>query len=187
MLISIGVDVGSKNGALAIIDSNLNILKLAKAPFYQVEIKSKVLKPKLNKATGMYEKDYRKQSWSDFKTLRDIYSPYIKNNIIYTVEHVSARPKEGETSAFIFGDSLGVHQGQYSYLNPVDYYEPTPQVWKKELGVTSDKDTSIELVESIFNCNLRDYLKRGKTDDIAEALLLSFYGLKKYLEKNGDI
>jgi len=187
MLISIGVDVGSRNGALAIIDSNLNILELTKAPFYLVEVKSKKLKPKLNKSTGMYENDYKKYAWTDYTTLGNIYKPYINNDIIYTVEKVSVRRGEGETSSFIFGDSQGVHKGAYMLLNPIEMYHPTPQDWKKELKVTSDKDTSIKLAEEIFECNLKDFVKKGKVDDIAEALLLSFYGLKKYLENKGEI
>ena len=80
------------------------------------------------------------------------------------------------------GNSLGIFQGLYSYLNPVAYYEPSAGEWKKELGVTSLKDTSIQLAEEIYNIKLKDYLPKGKVDDIAEALLLSFYGFKRYYE-----
>lgn len=187
MLISIGVDVGSRNGALAIIDSNLNILQLTKAPFYLVEVKSKKLKPKLNKETGMYEQDYKKRAWTDYKELKSIYQPFIKNKIVYTVENVFVRHGEGEPASFIFGNSLGIFQASSMYLNPIEMYTPTPQEWKKELGVTSDKQTSIDLAQDIFNCDLKDYKRRGKVDDLAEALLLSFYGLKKYLELKGEI
>ena len=75
-------------------------------------------------------------------------------------------------------------------INPVEYFEPTPQEWKSELNLNSVKDLSIELAEDIFGCNLKDYItkedrenKRSKTDDLAEALLLAFYGFKMYYNK----
>ncbi len=191
-LISVGVDVGSAHGAIAIIDTDMNILHLDMAPSYIVVNKSKRLKDKLNKKTGIYEKDYAKKKWSDFLTLRELYAPYIKNDIVYTVEKVFVRPKEGEVSSFIFGNSLGIHQGQVSYLNPVAFYNPTPQEWKKVMKVTSDKSTSIQMAEDLFQCKLIDYKKASKwkcekVDDLAEALLLAFYGLMQHLEAIGSI
>ena len=189
-LLSIGVDPGSRNGAIAIIDEKLNILYLAKAPFYLVESKNKKLKPKLNKESGKYETNYKKNAWTDFKGLRNIYLPYVDNkkyDLIYTIEKVSIRPGEMELNSFKFGDSLGIHRGQYSFLNPIFYLEPTPQVWKKEMGVTSDKTSSIKISEQLFNIDLKKYLPSGKCDDIAEALLIAVYGMKKYLEYNGEI
>ena len=188
-LLSIGVDPGGRNGAISVIDTNLNILLVESAPFYLVENKNKKLKPKLNKQTGMFEDRYSSRAWTDFKKLGEVYKPFInkRNKIIYTIEKVSVRPGEGETSSFIFGDSLGIHRGMYSYLQPIAYYEPTPQTWKAEMKVTSDKSTSIERVEDIFQCNLKDYKKVGKVDDLAESLLLAFYGLKNYLEEIGEV
>ncbi len=111
---------------------------------------------------------------------------------MYTVEKVYVRPKEGEVSSFIFGNSLGIHQGQVSYLNPVAFYNPTPQEWKKVMKVTSDKSTSVEMAQDLFQCDLKDYKKASKwkcekIDDLAEALLLAFYGLMQHLEATGNI
>lgn len=188
MLISVGVDVGAKNGAISIIDENFNILYLKKAPYIEVDMshtsKNRV-KPKLNKETGKYEVTYKKRSWTDYTKFREIFEPYVKKKckIIYTIEKVSVRPDEGELSSFIFGNSLGCFQGLSTYLNPIAIFEPTPQVWKKELGVTSDKETSVKLAEDIFEVNLKKFLTKGKVDDIAEALLLSVYGIKQYSEE----
>lgn len=190
MLISVGVDVGSSHGAIAIINTELDILHLDMAPSYIVVNKSKRLKDKLNKETGIFEHNYAKKKWSDFMTLRELYAPYIKNDIVYTVEKVFVRPKEGEVSSFIFGNSLGIHQGQVSYLNPVSFYNPTPQEWKKVMKVTSDKSTSIIMAQELFNIDLEQYRKKHKiekADDLAEALLLSFYGLMQHLEATGSI
>ena len=108
----------------------------------------------------------------------------MNNNIIYTIERIQQRPNEGETTSFMNGNSLGIFQGLYSYLNPISYFEPSAGEWKKSLGVTSLKETSIHLAEEIYKVKLKDYLPKGKVDDIAEALLLSFYGFKKYYENN---
>ena len=89
-------------------------------------------------------------------------------------------------SSFVFGNSLGIYEGQYSLLQPVELFEPTPQTWKKDIGVTSDKSSSVELAQKIYNVNLRDYQKRGKLDDIAEALLLAFYGLRQYFNEDNN-
>lgn len=184
-LLSIGVDVGSCNGAIAVVDTSLNIKYLAKAPYYTVPVKSKKLKDKLNRETGLFESSFKQRKWTSFQPLMEIYKPYLKYNKIYTIEKVFVRPKEGEVNSFIFGNSLGVHEGMYAYLNPIDFYEPTPNTWKKEMGVTSNKSTSISLAEDIYDVKLTDYLINDKLDDIAEALLLAFYGLKKHAEKNG--
>ena len=181
-LISIGIDVGSTNGAISVISEDGEVLLLTKAPIYQTEVKSKRNKSKLNKATGKFEADFRKRNWVDFKVLRELLKPFISSSIIYTIERIQQRPNEGETTSFMNGNSLGIFQGLYSYLNPVAYYEPSAGEWKKELGVTSLKDTSIQLAEEIYNIKLKDYLPKGKVDDIAEALLLSFYGFKRYYE-----
>ena len=183
-LISIGIDVGSTNGAISIVSEDGEILLLTKAPIYQTEVKSKRNKSKLNKETGKFEADFRKRNWVNFKELRSLLEPYIKYSIIYTIEHIQQRPNEGETTSFMNGNSLGIFQGLYSYLNPIEYFEPSAKEWKTSLGVTSLKDTSINLAEEIYKVKLKDYLPKGKVDDIAEALLLSFYGLKKYYENN---
>ena len=186
-LLSIGVDPGSVNGAISVVDEDLKILLLTKAPVYKTEIKSHRNKSKLNKETGKFERDYRKKSWVDFTKLGELFQPYIKGKIIYTVERMSPRPNEGEAPSFTNGNSLGIFQGLYPYLNPIRFYNPLPEAWKKDLGVTSDKETSVELAEELYQIKLRDYLPKGKVDDIAEALLLAFYGLRQYLIKEGEI
>ena len=183
-LVSIGIDVGSVNGAISVVSEDGEILLLTKAPTYQTEVKSKRNKSKLNKETGKFEANFRKRNWVDFKKLKEILAPFVNDSIIYTIERIQHRPNEGETTSFMNGNSLGIFQGLYPYLNPVSYFEPSAGEWKKTLGVSSLKDTSIQLAEEIYKIKLKDYLPKGKVDDIAEALLLSFYGLKKYYENN---
>lgn len=186
-LVSIGVDVGSANGAISVVGEDLKVLLLTKAPTYQTELKYKQNKRKLNKETMKFERDFKKRTWVDYKSLRELLVPFEKYQIIYTIEKISPRPGESEAPSFMNGNALGIFQGLYAYLNPIEFYNPTPVEWKKDIGVTSDKDTSKELAEEIYQIKLKDYLSKGKTDDIAEALLLSFYGLRQHYIKTGEI
>ena len=184
-LISIGVDVGTVNGAISAVDEDGNILLLTKAPVRQTYIYSKKNKSKLNKETGKYESDYKKRNWVDFKKLRELLEPLEKYKKVYTIERMSPRSNEGAVAPFVNGNSLGVFQGLYVYFNPIEYFEPTPTEWKSEMNLSAIKADSITLAEEIYKIKLKDYLPKGKVDDIAEALLLSFYGFKKYYEKKG--
>ena len=186
-LISIGIDPGSRHGAVAIIDSDLNILVLQKLPFIEVEVKSRKLKPKLNKESGRFEKNFKKRAWTDFTKLRPIFINYVQNDIVYTIEKVSPRPGEGESTSFIFGNALGCLQGLYTLLDPVEYFEPLPQVWKAHFGLIGmEKKGSIDLVNKIFG----EQLKKNKIvlksvtshSDLAESLLLALYGLIRHFD-----
>lgn len=179
-LISIGVDVGTVNGAISVVDEDGNILLLTKAPYFQTEIKSRRNKSKINRETGKYEADFRKRNWVDFKKLREVFNPFLEYSIIYTIERIQSKANEGATSGFVNGNALGIFQGLYALLEPEAYYEPIPSEWKKAMGLGSIKDNSVALAEEIYKVKLKDYLPKGKVDDIAEALLLSFYGFQKY-------
>lgn len=185
-LISIGIDTGSVNGAISVVDEDLKILILTKVPIYQTEIKSRRNKSKLNKETGKFEKDYRKRSWVDFKAVGELLEPYKDLTVLYTLEKATTRSMEGEASSFMNGNALGVFQGISTLLHPAEYYEPLPVTWKTDLGVTSEKQTSIDLAEDLYQVKLRDYLPKGKLDDIAEALLLAFYGLRQHFNEKGE-
>ena len=86
-LISIGIDVGSTNGAISVVSEDGEILLLTKAPIYQTEVKSKRNKSKLNKETGKFEADFRKRNWVNFKELRSLLEPYIEYSIIIFVDY----------------------------------------------------------------------------------------------------
>ena len=185
-LLSVGIDVGSSNGAIAIVDEDLKILFAGKVPIYTTEIKSKRNKSKLNTKTQMYEKDYKKRTWVDFREVGKIFQPFLPSPLILTIEKVIVKPGEGEPNSFAFGNAMGVFQGLYPYLDPLAYYEPLASVWKKEMGVTAVKGTSVDLATKIYDTDLKQFVKKGKVDDIAEALLLSFYGYKQFYEfENG--
>lgn len=179
-LISVGVDVGTINGAISVVDEDGKILVLTRTPIYQTEIKSRRNKSKLNKETGKYEADFRKRTWVEFRKLREIFEPYLDFKILYTIEKMQARSGEGENATFVNGNSLGIFQGLYALLQPIQYLEPTPKEWKSTLGLSALKEKSVNLAKEIYKVDFRKYLSKGKVDDLAEALLLSFYGFMQY-------
>lgn len=104
---------------------------------------------------------------------------YAKKNkyaINCVLEKVSARPGQGVVSMFNFGCNFGFIQGVLK-ANKINYNLVTPQKWKKEMGVTSEKNTSIDAAKKIFpEVDLRATTRCKKDHDgKAEALLLAEY------------
>lgn len=97
------------------------------------------------------------------------------------VERVGAMPKQGLSSTFNFGENFGFIQGLlYAYSIPFELVRP--QVWKKEFGITSDKNTSIQVCKRLFpELNLlRTEKCRKPHDGIAEAALMCEYARRKW-------
>lgn len=96
------------------------------------------------------------------------------------VEKVGAMPHQGVTSMFHFGTSYGFIQGVLQAYG-IPYQLVPPGVWKKEFGLTSDKQTSIDVCRRLFpDVNLLPTERCSKpSDGIAEALLLGEYARRK--------
>ena len=112
----------------------------------------------------------------------------IKNcssDMICTLEHVHAMPKQGVSSTFNFGMNYGFIQGVLKAYG-IPYELVTPQKWKKEFSCTSDKNTSIEVCKRLFpSVNLKATERCKKDHDgIAEALLIAEYGRRHYNGKS---
>lgn len=92
------------------------------------------------------------------------------------LEKVGAMPHQGVTSMFNFGANFGYIQGLLKAYG-VPFELVTPQKWKKEYSVTSDKNTSVAVAKRIFpNVNLKKSDRCKKDDDgLAEALLMAEY------------
>lgn len=90
------------------------------------------------------------------------------------VEKVHAMPHQGVVSMFRFGQSLGVVEGVLgAYFLPILWVYP--QVWKTQMGLSYNKETSRAMAEGLFPAN-RGSLLRKKDDGRAEAMLLAVYG-----------
>lgn len=101
-------------------------------------------------------------------------------NCICCLERVTAMPGQGVTSMFNFGQNFGFIQGVLrAYHIPFELVRP--QKWKKEFGITKDKNTSIEVCKRLFpSVDLKRTERCRKDDDgIAESILMAAYAKRK--------
>lgn len=93
------------------------------------------------------------------------------------LEKVHSMPKQGVSSTFSFGMNYGIIIGHLMALG-VNYELVTPPVWKKAMGVTADKRTSIRRCKELFpDADLKATARCKKDHDgMAEALLIAEYG-----------
>lgn len=109
-----------------------------------------------------------------------------KNRIKIYVEKVHAMPHQGVTSMFNFGMGYGKILGILEAFE-FKYNLVTPQSWKKYVGVTADKQTSIRKAQYLFpEVSLLPTKRcRVPNDGMAEALLIAYYG--KFTAKDAEI
>lgn len=94
---------------------------------------------------------------------------------LIVIEEVAARPGQGVTSMFNFGQALGFIRAIAAGAKcPVE--SVTPSVWKGKLGLLkSDKNASREIARRLMP-SLAPAITRVKDDGVAEAALLAYYG-----------
>ena len=87
------------------------------------------------------------------------------------VEAVHAMPRQGLSSTFKFGVAYGMALAITQRINaPVHLV--TPQKWKKDLGLSSDKNESLAMARTLFP---NAPLARKKDNGRAESLLLAHW------------
>lgn len=93
------------------------------------------------------------------------------------VEQVGARPGQGVSSMFRFGQAYGTILGVIGSLAiPVRHVSPAK--WKKALGLNSDGEASrARAIETWPHC--ADWFGRKRDHNKAEAALLALYGLQE--------
>lgn len=101
-------------------------------------------------------------------------------NLRCCVERVTAMPGQGVTSMFNFGLNFGWILGLLEAYS-IPYELASPQKWKKEFSVTSDKNTSIEVCKRLFpDVSLLPTERcRKDNDGMAEALLIAEYARRR--------
>lgn len=114
------------------------------------------------------------------KALVDLCNESIYSEVICCLEKVGAMPGQGVVSMFNFGQSVGYIKGVLEAFR-VPYQEITPQKWKKEFGLNSDKAASAEVCRKLFpDINLLATPRCKKPHDgMAEALLMAEYARRK--------
>jgi crossover junction endodeoxyribonuclease RuvC len=99
--------------------------------------------------------------------------------LVAFVEKVGARPGQGVTSMFHFGENYGFVQGML-YANEIETVLVTPQTWKKHFClINCEKDESVAVCKEHFPAaNLIPPRKRKEQDGLAEAALIALYGYR---------
>lgn len=90
------------------------------------------------------------------------------------VEIVTARPNQGVSSMFAFGQASGIAEAIAWVMTP-DVTGVRPQKWKKHFNLGSDKTSSRELAIEKWPDHA-DQFKRVKDDGRAEAALIGLWG-----------
>ncbi len=92
---------------------------------------------------------------------------------VAVIEDVHAMPKQGVSSVFSFGRSLGVVEGVLAGGGWAIHYV-SPARWKRQLGLTADKGVSRRRAIELWPARA-ELFKRVKDDGRAEAALIAYY------------
>lgn len=106
--------------------------------------------------------------WSLFLLLTTVHITYS------FIEQVNGMTGQGATSIFNFGKAYGAQRMAVACAGQ-KYQLVSPAKWKKAMGVTSDKETSLEAIrERAPACE--QFFKRKKDNGRAEASLIALWG-----------
>jgi Holliday junction resolvasome RuvABC endonuclease subunit len=92
-----------------------------------------------------------------------------RQDVEIIIESVHSMPGQGVSSSFKFGMAFGAAIAMAERFN-CPWHFVTPQMWKKDLGLTSDKDESLAMARDLFPIAP---LTRKKDGGRAEALLIA--------------
>ncbi len=106
--------------------------------------------------------------------MRTVRAQHPGANFSACVEKVSARPSDGGTSAFRFGEGYGQIKAVLSVLG-IEYSRAIPAVWKRHMGlIGTDKDAARLLAIKRFP-SAEPQLRRKKDSGRADALLIALW------------
>lgn len=117
----------------------------------------------------------------DLPTLKELLLPWAPLATKAIVEHVHAMPKQGVVSTFTFGRSFGQVEGVLAGLN-VGMIHVRAAAWKRIMGVTKDKQTSVNLAAKHWPDRAHEFTgpRGGLKDGRAEACLLALIGARAH-------
>ena len=110
----------------------------------------------------------------------DIHHREDAQTVMCCLEKVGAMHGQGVVSMFTFGQGVGYIKGVLESFR-IPYQEISPQKWKKEFGLSSDKAVSAEVCRKLFpDISLLATPRCKKPHDgMAEALLMAEYARRK--------
>ena len=154
VVVIVGVDPG-KSGAVARLDDTGRLLEGADMP-----VVGQIISPVLLSEVV--------HNWID-----PMFDPPFGMAVI---EDVHAMPKQGVSSVFSFGRSLGVAEGVLAGEGLAITYV-SPARWKRALGLTSDKGVSRRRAIELWP-HMAKAFARVKDDGRAEAALIGYWYAK---------
>ena len=135
--------------------------------------------PGFSGAWGMIDHNGKYQSCGDMlNNGKHILSNYVHAEIIQAIdrqevqaviEAVHSMPAQGVASSFKFGLAYGMAIAIMERLR-CPWHMVTPQKWKKDMGLTSDKNQSLDMARELWP---NAPLERKKDNGRAEALLMA--------------
>ncbi len=147
-----GIDPGLKGG-IAFFDKDAGYLKVYKMPVVTKNIAKK------------------KRQFLNCHRFCNILLDENPNRIV--VEKQQAMPKQGVVSTFSIGFQYGICIGTFIALG-FSYDEVRPRDWKKDLGVSADKQEAREKATSIFGNE--EYWPLKSHDGLAESAMIAYWG-----------
>lgn len=98
------------------------------------------------------------------------------------IEIVAARPNQGVSSMFAFGQASGIAEGVCACLTQ-NVTGVRPATWKKHFELIGSEKTASRALASQIWTEARDRFKRVKDDGRAEAALIGLWGYECILSK----
>ena len=151
----IGIDPGAA-GAVAILEAG-KLVQVFDMPVVEVQVGGKA---KRRVAPEMLASELRL---------------YNVHGTVAVVEQVSARPGQGVSSMFAFGQAYGLVLGVLAGLW-IPTKTVTPSAWKKALKLNTGKDAARAKAAQLWP-QMAGEFKRVKDDGRAEAALIANWGL----------
>lgn len=148
----LGIDPGLK-GALAFLDRKGNLLGAFKIPTYRQQ-----------RSKGKFK------TFIDERELAAIIDRFQPSE--YWIEDVFSSSQMGVVSSFSFGEGKGILKGLAAGRGIIPNYV-SPAVWKRDIGVTAEKRSSILKAKRLFPFQQKMLTSEGK----CEAALIALYGL----------
>jgi len=154
MRLYIGVDPGL-TGAIAAIDHNGKLVTVKDLPTMPTVGKNAKVKLQINPAA-----------------LRDDLKFIFSHGDNYTaaIERVTSMTGQGVAGVLSFGDTYGAVRSVFAVLGVSSAF-PSPAVWKRAMGLDSDKEKSRAMAVKLFP-ESEKFLSRKKDHNRAEAILL---------------
>jgi hypothetical protein len=168
--ITLGIDPGLRGCVATLLDGE-------PGPFTDMPVKEAGLRTRRSKKPGAMPTQV--QVWQiDAKELamwiRALRSNHQGAFVQASLEQVGARPDDGGTSAFQFGEGFGKVKAVLEVLN-VPYTLSTPKKWKNGMGLMgTDKDQARQLALKRFP-SMAGNLRLKKHDGRADALLMALW------------